>query len=218
VGCFGYLTASILVGERRPFIDALPVHRLASKVELLGKVLSRVRAQGVRVRAVLLDRGFASSGVIALLRRLRLRYLIHFPRNDRVKAVLAEMGSSLYLRSPFTAKGVETTLMVVKDGGLDWVFATSMNLSEAVEPIRLYRRRWDIETGHRCKGEARVKTRSLLSAVRYFLILTALILYNLWKLILERPQFKRLLMDLDDMEGFGPQEDAPLLKLPIPFL
>lgn len=218
VGCFEYMTASILMGERRLFIDALPVHRLASKVELLGKVLSRLRALGIRVKAVLLDRGFASGEVIALLKRLRLRYLIHFPRNRRVKAILAEMGSSLYWKGPFTVKDVETTLIIVKDGGLDWVFAANMNLAEAAEPIRLYRCRWNIETGHRCKGEALVKTKSLLPAVRYFLILVALILYDVWKLLLEGLQFKRLLMDLDDMEDSPPQGDAPALKLPLPFL
>lgn len=218
VGCFEYLNASILVGERRFFIDALPVHRLASKVELLGKVLSRVRALGVRVKAVLLDRGFASGEIIALLKRLRLRYLIHFPRNRCVKAILAEMGSSLYWRGPFTVKDVKTTLIIVRDGSLDWVFASNMNLAEAAEPIRLYRRRWNIETGHRCKGEARMKTKSLLPAVRYFLILAALILYNIWKLLLERPQFKRLLIDLDDLEAAGPQEDTQTLKPHLPFV
>ena len=217
VGCFEYLTASILHGERRFFIDALPLHRLASKVELLEKLLSRVRALGVRVKAVLLDRGFASGEIIALLKRLRLRYLIHFPRNRRVKAILAEMGSSLYWRGLFTVKGVETTLIIVRDSGLDWVFATNMNLSEAAEPIRLYRQRWNIETGHRCKGEARIKTKSLLPAIRYFLILVALTLYNLWKLLPERPPFKRLLVNLDDMEEEADQlGDIPVLELPLP--
>jgi len=217
VGCFEYLTASILHGERRFFIDALPLHRLASKVKLLEKLLSRVRALGVRVRTVLLDRGFASGEIIALLKRLRLRYLIHFPRNQRVKAILAEMGSHLYWRGLFTVKDMETTLIIVRDSGLDWVFATNMNLSEAAEPIRLYKLRWNIETGHRCKGEARIKTKSLLPAVRYFLILVALTLYNLWKLLPERPPFKRLLVNLDDLEEDADQlGDTPILELPLP--
>ena len=93
-----------------------------------------------------------------------------------------------------------------------------MNLAEAAEPIRLYRRRWNIETGHRCKGEARIKTKSLMPAIRYFLILTALILYNLWKLLLERPQLKRLLIGIDDMDDSDPQGDAPAIILPLPFL
>jgi hypothetical protein len=210
VGCFEYLTASILMDERRFFIDALPLHRLASKAMLLEKLLSRVRALGVRVGAVLLDRGFASGDVIALLKRLRLRYLIHFPRNQRVKAILAEMGSSHYWRGRFTVKDVETTLIIVRDNGFDWVFATNMTFSEAAESIRLYRQRWNIETSHRCKGEARIKTKSLLLAVRYFLILVALTLYNLWKLLPERPPFKRLLINLDDMESADPW------KLPSP--
>jgi hypothetical protein len=217
-GCFEYMNASILVGEQRFFIDAFPVHRLASKAELLGKALSRLRALRVRVKAVLLDRGFASGEVIALLKRLKLRYLIHFPRNKCVKAVLAEMGSSLYWRGPFTVKDVKTRLIIVKDKGFDWVFASNMNLAEAAEPISLYRCRWNIETGHRCKGEACVKTKSLLPTVRYFLILAALILYNLWKLLPERPQFKRLLIDIDDMDDSGPREDAPAVRLPLPFL
>jgi len=217
VGCFEYLTASILHGERRFFIDALPLHRLASKVELLEKLLSRVRALGVRVKAVLLDRGFASGEIIALLKRLRLRYLIHFPRNQRVKGILAEMGSHLYWRGLFTVKDVETTLIIVRDTGLDWVFATNMNLFEAAEPIRLYKLRWNIETGHRCKGEARIKTKSLLPAVRYFLILVALTLYNLWKLLPERPPFKRLLVNLDDLEEEADQlGDTSILELPLP--
>ena len=41
VGYFEYLTASILIGDKRCFIDALPVHRLASKVELLETVKPR---------------------------------------------------------------------------------------------------------------------------------------------------------------------------------
>ena len=217
-GCFEYLNVSILVGENRLFIDALPVHRLASKAELLEKALSRVRALSVRVKAVLLDRGFASAEIISLLKRLRFRYLIHFPKNMRVKAVLAEMGSSLYWRGPFTVKDVETTLTIVRDGRIDWVFVGNMNLAEASEPIRLYRRRWNIETGHRCKGEARVKTKSLLPAVRYFLLLAALILYDVWKLLQERPQFKRLLIGIDDLEDSDPQEDAPAVRLPLPFI
>lgn len=218
VGCFQYMTASILSGERRLFIDALPVHRLAPKAELLERILRRVRALGVRVKALLLDRGFASGEVIALLRRLRLRYLVRLPRSRRVKAVMAGMGSSPYWRGRFTLRGVETDLLIVRDGRIDWVFATNIPLSEASEPLRLYRLRWNIETAHRCKGEARVKTKSLLAAVRYFLLLAALVLYNLWRLHPERPPFKRLLVDLDDLEETGPEEEPPALELPLPYI
>lgn len=222
VGCFQYLTVSILAGEKRFFIDALPMHRLASKAELLEKALSRVKALHLRVKAVLVDRGFASGEVIAVLKRFRLRYLIHFPRNEKVKAVLAEMGAGLYWSGAFTVKDVATTLMIIRDGIFDWVFATNMGFSEAFEPIRLYRLRWNIETGHRCKGEAKVKTRSLLPLVRYLLILVAFLLYDLWKLLPGRLPFKRLLINIDDMEDSEHRENKPgaalHLKLPLPSL
>lgn len=216
VGCFQYMTASILLGERRLFIDALPVHRLAPKAELLERILRRVRALEVRVRAVLLDRGFASGEVIALLRRLRLRYLVRLPRNRRVKAVMAGMGSSPYWRGRFTLRGVETDLLIVRDGRIDWVFATNLPLSEASEPLRLYR----LGRPVRCKGEARVKTKSLVAAVRYFLLLIALTLYNLWKLLPERPPLKRLIIDLEQIEDPDPDKapTPPALELPLPHL
>lgn len=164
-----------------------------------------------------MGRGFASGEVIALLKRLRLGYIIHLPRNRRVEAILAGMGSSLYWRGPFMVKGIETMLIVVRADRVGWVFATNMTLSEASEPIRLYRRRWNIETGHRCKGEARIKTKSLITAVRYFLLLlVALALYNLWELLPERPPLKRLIPALDEMEDEGQEGGCPTLELPLP--
>ena len=105
----------------------------------------------------------------------------------------------------------ETRLVVYKDDDFDWVFATSMKFRDASNMIKLYKKRWNIETGFRVCDEARVKTKSMRIVVRYFLFLCGIVLYDLWKEIYPQITFKKLIQllaeeharDVWHREGFA---------------
>ena len=65
-----------------------------------------------------------------------------------------------------------------------FAYATNMHVdrNNAIKLADNYRKRWGIETGYRVKEEVRGKTCSCNYAIRLFLQLLSILLYNLWQL------------------------------------
>ena len=79
-----------------------------------------------------------------------------------------------------------------------WCFAT--NLPSGFSLIRKYKQRWQIETDFRVHDEARIKSKSNISIVRYFYFLMSLILMGSWEVNrIDNPNvpFKRYLKNIE---------------------
>lgn len=190
-GSYKLLVASILAGDTRYFLDAVPLNLFSDRDKKIEEILDRLRELNIKV--VLLDRGLSCSSVIRVLKARKLRYLGLFKKYGNVKAILRSIRSS-YLRTPLEVNGVETNLVIVRDERFDWTFVTDLKFKDFVEYVQVYRLRWNIETGFRVHDEARIKTKCVDIDVRYFLFLIGLLLYNIWKDLPEDMPFKRFLI------------------------
>lgn len=208
-GCRGswlYAAASIVTETgNRYFVDSFPIDCLHTDAEkALEKLFNNLPKQLMKqVKAVLLDRGFASEAVVKLLEARKLPYLILCPEWSTVKDAIRNTDGS-YSRQEFKVGGTKTTLVLRKDDkkGFWWKFLTNMDFYHYARYVKEYRKRWNIETGFRVQDEARIKTKSTEITVRYFLFLVGMTLYNVWKEDDSGMPFKRFLM-LNSLELLG---------------
>lgn len=192
-GSFKFLCASIIFDDKRYFLDSIPLNIFYDMKKEVEKVLTTIESYGVGIEVALLDRGFSkSSEIINLLNQRKLRYLMLYPDCENVKRIVKEVES--YKRMPFEVKGIKTTLVIIRDEKYDWKFVTNLRFVDFVKYIKIYKKRWNIETGFRVADEARIKTKSLDIRVRYFLFLIALILYNIWYFLGKPVTFKRFVI------------------------
>ena len=199
-GSFKFLTAFILVDDEKYFLDSVPLNVFSNETEEVEGILDRVKTMRLNVGVVLMDRWFANSLVIRLLERHKLKYLMMCKKDHRIQRILLSVKDCA--RMSYSVKDVRMTLVVKKTEDCDWTFFTNLGLYHLIEYIKVYRKRWNIETGFRVQDEARIKTKSLGIKVRYFVFLIAMLLYNIWKKLREvgvRMQFKRFLIKFFDV-------------------
>lgn len=199
-GSFKFLTAFILAGDEKYFVDSIPLSLFSNETKEVERILDRVKEMKLRIEVVLMDRWFANSLVIRLLKRYKLKYLMLCKKDQRIQRILLNVKDCT--RMSYYINNIKTTLIVKKTEDCDWTFFTNLDFYHLVKYIKVYKKRWNIETGFRVQDEARIKTKSLDIRVRYFLFLIAVLLYNVWKKLREvgvQMQFKRFLIKISDV-------------------
>ena len=190
---------------------------LCEKARIVEELVIEARRRGVRIRLLLLDKGFYSGEVIEKLKSLGVKFLIAVPRNSRVKEEIMDYyrtGEGRVRRFALKKGGekVEFNLSIhrlrkTKKGlrnilELYGAFATNLGPRKALEAWRWipeeYRRRWGIETGFRVGKGFRAKTTSTSEMVREIYHQYAVALENLWTLY-NMDEAKRRGLPLDQM-------------------
>jgi len=196
---FHYMVISIVGAEKNLPLMALPVTLGCYKAELIEELLLFVK-ELLRVKLVLFDRGFVSAELIQALQKLKLNYLIFAKKYKGLECMFESVEESAiiehemkYSKDKFTFK-VETYIVMVKEGKYDWAFYTNLLLDDAKYYIRLYKKRWQIETNFRVEDEAKIKSKSVNYLVRYFYFMLSLLLHSVW-LIFCHNQFKLFLIE-----------------------
>lgn len=194
-GCYKFLAVSILIDSHRYFVYAKPVSVIADETFELWQTLAKLKAMQIRIECVLMDRGIArSSENLALLKDMNVRYLGLYQKYRNIKHIIKGMKRKT-LNRKFKVKGVPTRLVIGKKR-FTWVFVSNMELGEFDKYLKLYKKRWNIETGFRMQDEAQIKTKSTDVRVRFFLFIAALLLYNCWKSLRVKISFKRFVIEL----------------------
>jgi hypothetical protein len=190
------------------FVDAVALSVFSNMHAELTVMLGFALENNKKVFCCLFDRGYYDSKVIGILNKMKMKYLMLVPK--KMKKLLDEHKKDKFfvVEKYLVGKSkTETKLVVYKDERFDWVFATNMKFHDALNMIKLYKKRWNIETGFRVCDEARVKTKSMRIVVRYFLFLCGIVLYNLWKEVYPEISFKKLIQIIANehvrKEGFG---------------
>jgi putative transposase len=137
----------------------------------------------VHIGTVYVDRGFFSTQVISLLKRLGVKFLMPAVKNVKIKRLVERYPAPTVMY--YRMVGLYFKLAIVK--GIEdtkCVFATNLEVDErnAQGLFNLYRRRWGIETSYRVKHVFRAKTTSKRYVVRLFYFSFSVCLYNLWVL------------------------------------
>lgn len=174
---YQYLVASIVENGKRFAIAFLPFQPLDSQEELLEQLLDKCLTL-VRIKCILLDRGFYSANVVRLLASKRLQYVMPVKKTSKVKRLLKKV-ASCPATVEYELNGEKVKLVFVKVGKETLGFCTNLPCWRN-KLLEYYSWRWGIETSFRVCDGLQAKTCSTSLVVRTFLFYFALALYNVW--------------------------------------
>lgn len=199
-----YATAVVVHKGHRYTLALTHVKRSEKMKDVVQRLLRIVRRREVKVKFLLLDKGFFSVSVISYLKRAGLAFIIPaVPRGRKPKRPKKFTGLRALLRKkhgyyPHTLKSnangksrsSRVTICVASKYYTDKRTETPgrKKLLFAVHGIRrspkmireTYRKRFGIETSYRQMNEARIKTSTRDPAQRLLFVGIALVLRNVW--------------------------------------
>ena len=167
----------------------------ASEVDQL---LMHAMSLGVKIKTVLMDRGYLDVSVMKNVESHGLKYIIPAKDNTKVKGFrdmemkYSESGFSFLAIKDRISSGKEeinTNFVHVvyyhKRKKHDFSYYTNMDVTESnvIMLAEIYRERWGIENGYLEKSGMKGKTHSPDMGIRYFLFFLSVLLYNMWMLI-----------------------------------
>jgi len=199
-----YATAIVVHKGHRYTLALTYVEHGESMKDVVQRLLQIVRRRGVRIKFLLLDKGFFSISVISYLRRARYGFIIPaVPRGRKPKApkkltglrALRKANNGYYqhtLSSNTDGKSRKARVMIcVASKGYTHKKTGKRRCKKllyAVWKVRrtpreireTYRRRFGIETSYRQMNEARIHTCTRDPAQRLLFVGVALVLRNVW--------------------------------------
>lgn len=224
--CFHRVLSADIVGDEKFTVYFEPILTDYDQGKLPLSLIENVK-RTIRIKALLMDRGFFQAVTVARLYEHRVPFVIRAIRTKQVKRCLQEFKTNHRIWHVYeyefnkTAHGgsdrrgtrVKTTLVIVDSSVAEgipvesydeddryFLFITNLPVGSQETAFKLardFRKRWCIETGYKTKKQFRGKTCSLSYAVRLFLILLSFVLYNIWICINSRLKHKRQLMQLE---------------------
>lgn len=182
---FHFVTIQFLAkGE----VVTIKVH-LHRRGESLREVVEQLVVHLLRyakVECLLLDRGFRDVTILNELEFLGVPILMPAFSDERTRAALASMWRHARRWSFRNAKCEYADVMLLKaelpDGKAVGFYTTIRGVwwRRVLYFVKLYKRRWTIETGYRVQNEFLAKTTSIKGTVRLFYFSYAVALHNLW--------------------------------------
>jgi hypothetical protein len=203
---WGYSFCSLdIIGEPKLTLDVIDINGLVKNYSILiESMLQRIKAMGIKIRKLLLDREFFNSPTISTLHEFNTNYVIAAKSNKKINAILNEHKKKFGQTSTFFEyqfeKGGPTFIIVAilnpkydpnakKDKGNNeyHLFATNIAINSVSDFIKIipeeYRKRWNIETGYRVKNEFKIRTCSKSPIARTLFFLIQCLLYNIESLL-----------------------------------
>ena len=192
-----YMTAQCVKVGSQITVAVAHIPSLADAAGFVDKVINQCGKGGVRIRIVLLDREFFSVGVVGVLERAGVGYLMPCPNTDGVVRAIREFAagrrpavSTNTIRRSKNEYATYTAMIIAKQRRRKSMKQPSTNNPEDIyiafatnRPdihLEKYACRWVIETGYRMIENQRVRTRSRTVAARTLCFLYLIPLYNLW--------------------------------------
>ncbi len=201
-----YATAAVVHKGYRYTVALMRVEYGASMKEVVQQLVRLIRRRGIKIRYLLLDKGFYSVSVLSYLKRAKLGYIIPILLRGRKKKGKQSPATGMralltskngYYRRTITGKNGNTkkaqlTINVCvaskdylhektdKKRRKKLLFAISKVRHTWREIRELYRKRFGIETSYRQMNEARIKTCTRDPRLRLLFVAIALVLRNVW--------------------------------------
>ena len=194
-----YVTIQI-VDDVRLTLAALSHTKDDNNAGLVRRTIGNVRDLSVKVKRLLLDRGYYSVNVLKVLREMRVPYIMMVKKSKPIQRLVKDYHNGVGKQTvQYTVKSKNGSerirLLIVKRKDADshkkitdkYVVLAYRSRRKKVKDIiadipEEYRKRWGIETGYRNIGFMRAKTRSMIPGVRQFLFLFSAAVANLWTL------------------------------------
>jgi hypothetical protein len=196
----------VSTGDRKYTVDMEPCLPLLSLVDTISVMLDRTEALlGKKVHLLLWDAAAFSAQFARTMLERGCHFIVRAPKNQKVTSVIRKFnglyggieryridedpGAAINLVAVSTdllrKKRVEMPLVDDKE---KWItLATDLGPLPGedtkdflIRIVRLYRRRWCVETSYRCVEDFHGYTHSLHYQSRLLLFATAVLLYNVW--------------------------------------
>jgi putative transposase len=200
---FVYATANVLLRGNRYTLSMIRVRSSDGMLDVIKKLLMLIKEKGIRIKLLLLDRGFYSVKVIRYLKNKRQAFIMPAikrgkkteadggPTGTNKLAALKKSGWHRYTLTSPTDGQVSFDVAVVckninesrrkKSGRDTFISVTFLVKHRPLNWVKeTYRRRFGIESSYRQLHQARVKTSTQNPALRLLFYATALILRNVW--------------------------------------
>jgi putative transposase len=183
---YHFLTCDIVVAGKRFTVDVIPIHPLQNINDLLDVSLRKVKKK-IHVDRVFLDRGFANSNCVGVLKKNKVSFIMPMSKNEKVKQWMdkSEECNARLIENFGISNQLVNMYLVDDEDGIKRSFITNLNVpvESAHRLYDWYGRIWGIETGYRLKAQDfRPRTTSRNYTVRLFYFFFTVMLYNLWVL------------------------------------
>jgi putative transposase len=182
-----YATAVSLVPGQRHTLAVTAVRPKGTPDELVERLLAQLGWAGVRIRYVLLDRGFYSAAVMNALTRRKLRFILPMVRRGKAVERFFRRGTRGWFEHTLRcrkcrADSATCTVAVVPghNGRRPQVFACSSGFERLPQVILHYQTRFGIETSYRQLGECLARTTSADPVYRLLLVGVSLLIRAWW--------------------------------------
>ncbi len=181
--CFRFATINIVEHGERFTLLALPVSALDSKEKIVEKLISFAKERVV-IRKLTLDRGFFSSAIINLCKKMHITFIMPAIKNDRIIDYANSVSPPAVIKN-YPMQNCKFNLVILEKDDKRYAFATNIDFNNKdvmlAERIFIpYSKRWGIETSYRVKQNFRGKTTSRNYIVRMFYFMFSVVIYNLW--------------------------------------
>ena len=190
--------ATIQIADKRNPVTLYAMHcnKETPNEQIVEELVLQAR-KIVRIKCVLIDRGFYGTNVFNKLEQLGVKYLMPCKSDGRTNKMFDEHLKSDYEVEPYSCSNLKkeyadfNLIMIRLKDGKEIGYVTNMHfikLHRAKYYIELYKRRWNIETGYRLQNMFLAKTCSIDASVRLFYFCYAVALHNLWVMIKSKVQ------------------------------
>ena len=191
---FGYVSAYVCTRNKRYTLALYALRKEEKVVEVLKRVLERLKELGIKVKCLYLDRGFYQVKVIKYLLEEGLPFVMPAVKKGRgnggIKKLFKGRKSyrTTYLVSNQEDK-VEVKVIVLcsykgkysEEKGIEYqVYCVNHYERDLRRVAGDYQDRFGIESSYRMMNEARGRTASSKEALRYLFVGIAFLLLNIW--------------------------------------
>lgn len=190
--------ATIQIADKKHPITLYVMHcsKDITKEQIVEELIIQAKKL-VRIKCVLVDRGFYDTKVFNKFEQLGVKYLMPCRYDDKTDEMFKKHLSSDYEVQPYFSRNKKQEyadfklIMIRLEHEREIGYVTNMHfikLHRAKYYIELYKKRWNIETGYRLQNMFLAKTCSIDASVRLFYFCYAVALHNLWIMIKSKIQ------------------------------
>jgi len=176
--CYFFRFATIQIADKKHPLTLYAMHcPKRTSNEIVIETLIREARKVVRIRCVLIDRGFYDTKVFNKLEELGMNYLMPSKHDDKTESMFERFLKSDYESKPYFCMNKKqeyadfNLIMIRLPDGNEIGFVTNMRfikIHRVSYYIKLYKKRWNIETGYRQQNLMLAKTCSINPSVRLF--------------------------------------------------
>lgn len=185
---FRYGVSCLARPGTRYFLGVTP-YRKGDGVNKTVKFLVKQAAPDVEWTLSMFDKGFVNLDAFDTLERMGKEYVLPFRKNKTLDKIWN--GRDVLIDYKMRKHGGGRKLVSIllekdeckKKQYRAYVFPRGITLEEAKRRARLYRYRWNQETGHRCRKYSAAWTKSPSASYRLLIFTISLLVSNLWFLL-----------------------------------